>query len=213
MGVTIIGAGNMARGIGTRLVAAGESLTIFDRTQANAEKLATELRAKAKQDATVKAAPAGSAITDDIVVLALYYPAEKDVATTYREQLAGKIIVEITNPLTATFDDLATAPGVSAAEEIAWILSDSKVVKAFNTTFAGTLVEGEVGGLPLDVFLAGDDADAKARLMALLQRAGLRSLDVGPLKRARQLEGLGLLHITQQAALDTGFASAVKIIS
>lgn len=213
MGVTIIGAGNMARGIGTRLVAAGESLTIFDRTQANAEKLATELRAKAKQDATVKAAPAGSAITDDIVVLALYYPAEKDVATTYREQLAGKIIVEITNPLTATFDDLATAPGVSAAEEIAWILSDSKVVKAFNTTFAGTLVEGEVGGLPLDVFLAGDDADAKARLMALLQRAGLRPLDVGPLKRARQLEGLGLLHITQQAALDTGFASAVKIIS
>jgi len=213
MGVTIIGAGAMARGIGTRLVAAGESVTIFDRTQANAEKLATELRANAKDSVSVKAAPAGSLITDDIVVLALYYPAEKDVATNYREQLTGKIVVEITNPLNATFDELATSPGVSAAEEIAWILSESKVVKAFNTTFAGTLVEGEVGGLPLDVFLAGDDADAKARLMSILQKAGLRPLDVGPLKRARQLEGLGLLHITQQAALDTGFASAVKIIS
>ncbi len=87
------------------------------------------------------------------------------------------------------------------------------MVKAFNTTFAGTLEEGEVAGQPLDVFLAGDDADAKARLTKLLLAAGLRPLDVGPLKRARQLEGLGLLHITQQAALNTGFASAVKIIS
>jgi predicted dinucleotide-binding enzyme len=213
MGITIFGAGNMARGIGTRLLAADESLTIFDRTQANAEKLATELSAKAKPGASVRAAAPGSAITDDIVVLALYYPVEKEVASAYREQFAGKIIVEITNPLNASFDDLATAPGVSAAEEIAWILSDSKVVKAFNTTFAGTLVEGEVAGQPLDVFLAGDDAEAKARLTTLLLAAGLRPLDVGPLKRARQLEGLGLLHITQQAALNTGFASAVKIIS
>lgn len=213
MGVTIIGAGAMARGIGTRLAAAGESLTFINRTPANAEKLAADLRPKAKGDATVKTAPVGGAIKDDIVVLALYYPAEKEVAIAYREQLAGKIVVEITNPLNATYDELATSPGVSAAEEIAWILSDSKVVKAFNTTFAGTLVEGEVGGLPLDVFLAGDDVDAKARLAKMLQAAGLRPLDVGPLKRARQLEGLGLLHITQQAALDTGFASAVKIVS
>ncbi len=213
MGVTIFGAGNMARGIGTRLVAAGESVTIIDRTHEKAVALADELRPQAKSGATVKAAESGAPVQDDIVVLALYYPVEKEVANHYREQLAGKIVVEITNPLNATFDDLATSPGVSAAEEIAWILSDSKVVKAFNTTFAGTLVEGEVAGLPLDVFLAGDDAEAKARLAAILTAAGLRPLDVGPLKRARQLEGLGLLHITQQAALNTGFASAVKIVS
>lgn len=213
MGVTIFGAGNMARGIGTRLVAAGESVTIIDRTHDNAVALANELRAQAKSGATVQAAESGAQVQDDIVVLALYYPVEKEVANKYREQLAGKIVVEITNPLNATFDELATSPGVSAAEEIAWILSDSKVVKAFNTTFAGTLVEGEVAGLPLDVFVAGDDADAKARLAAILTAAGLRPLDVGPLKRARQLEGLGLLHITQQAALNTGFASAVKIVS
>lgn len=213
MGITIIGAGNMARGIGTRLVAAGESLTLFDRTPSKAAELADELRAKAKPGATVQAAPAGSAPQDDIVVLALYYPAEKEVANQYRDQLTGKIVVEITNPLNASFDDLATSPGVSAAEEIAWMLPDSKVVKAFNTTFAATLVEGEVAGQPLDVFLAGDDAEAKARLAKILQAAGLRPLDVGPLKRSRQLEGLGLLHITQQAALNTAFGSAVKIIS
>jgi len=87
------------------------------------------------------------------------------------------------------------------------------VVKAFNTTFAGTLNDGEVAGQPLDVFLAGDDASAKARVAQLVQAGGLRPLGVGPLKRARQLEGLGLLHITQQNSLNTGFGSAVKILS
>ncbi|HEX8995695.1 MAG TPA: NAD(P)-binding domain-containing protein [Ktedonobacterales bacterium] len=213
MGITIIGAGNMARGIGTRLVAAGETVTIVDRSPDKAEALAQELGAQAKPGATVKAAPQGAAIQDDTVVLALYYPVEKEVATQYRDQLAGKTVIEISNPLNATFDDLATPPGTSAAEDIAATLPQSTVVKAFNTTFAGPLVEGQVAGQPLDVFLASDDADAKARFAQTLQAADLRPLDVGPLKRARQLEGLGLLHITQQFTLNTGFGSAVKIIS
>lgn len=213
MGVTILGAGNMARGIGARLLAAGESLTIIDRTPANAEKLAAELNASAKPGVTVRTAPSGSAISDDLVVLALFYPVEKDVASAYRDQLAGKTVVDITNPINATFDDVATAPGSSAAEEVAAVVPQSKVVKAFNTTFAGTLVKGAVAGQPLDVFLASDDAAAKARLSSILVASGLRPLDVGPLKRARQLEGLGLLHIIQQGPLNTGFASAVKIIS
>ncbi|HZC08287.1 MAG TPA: NAD(P)-binding domain-containing protein [Ktedonobacterales bacterium] len=213
MGITIIGAGNMARGIGTRLVAAGESVTIMDRTAENATKLASELGAGARSGATVTTAPYGSPITDDTVVLALFYPVEKEVATQFRDQLAGKTVVEISNPVNETYDDLATTPGVSAAEEIAQIVPRAKVVKAFNTTFGGTLVAGEVAGQPLDVFLASDDADAKARLAKILEAGGLRPLDAGPLKRSRQLEGLGLLHITQQFSLNTGFGSAVKIIS
>ncbi len=213
MGVTIIGAGNMARGIGTRLVAAGESVTLIARTPEHAEALASELGAQAKQGATVKTAPYGGAIADDIVVLALFYPVEKEVATQFRDQLAGKIVIEISNPLNATYDDMATPPGMSAAEEIAQIVPQAKVVKAFNTTFSGTLVAGQVAEQQLDVFLASDDADAKTRLAGILQAAGLRPLDAGPLKRARRLEGLGLLHITQQFSLNTGFGSAVKIIS
>jgi hypothetical protein len=213
MGVSILGAGNMARGIGTRLVAAGESVTIFDRTPEKAGALANELRAGAKPGVTVQVAPAGSQLQDDIVVLAMFYPVEIGVVTQYRDQLAGKIVVEISNPLNATYDDLATPPGSSAAEEIALLAPGAHVVKAFNTTFAGTLVEGSVAGQPLDVFLASDDADAKTRLATILQASGLRPLDAGPLKRARQLEGLGLLHITQQFALNTNFGSAVKIIS
>jgi hypothetical protein len=213
MGITIIGAGNMARGIGTRLVAAGESVTITDRTPEHATALAQELGAQADSGVTVKTIPFGSPIQDNTVVLALFYPVEKEVATQLRDQLAGKTIVEITNPLNASFDDLATPEGTSAAEEIAQMIPQARVVKAFNTTFAGTLVAGQVAGQPLDVFLASDDADAKAHLAMILAASGLRPLDVGPLKRARQLEGLGLLHITQQFSLNTSFGSAVKIIS
>ncbi|HEY7974997.1 MAG TPA: NADPH-dependent F420 reductase [Ktedonobacterales bacterium] len=213
MGITIIGAGNMARGIGSRLVAAGEPLTIMDRTPEHAEALAHDLQEQATSGATVTTAPLGGPIKDNTVVLALYYPIEKEVVPQLREQLAGKTIVEITNPLNETFDDLATPPGTSAAEEVAEMVPDAHVVKAFNTTFAGTLTQGQVKGVRLDVFLASDDADAKTHLGAILASGGLRPLDVGPLKRARQLEGLGLLHIGQQFSLNTNFGSAVKIIS
>ena len=93
------------------------------------------------------------------------------------------------------------------------MIPDAKVVKAFNTTFAGPLEKGQVAGVRLDVFMASDDTDAKTHLGAILASGGLRPLDVGPLKRARQLEGLGLLHISEQFALQTNYDSAVKIIS
>lgn len=86
------------------------------------------------------------------------------------------------------------------------------MVKAFNTTFAGTLVDGEVAGQPLDVFIAGDDADAK-ETVAELARGGLNPIDVGPLRRARELERLGFLHMALQDGLGTGYGSAVKVIS
>lgn len=213
MGITIIGAGNMAHGIGSRLVAAGEPVTIMDRTPEHAEALAHDLQDHATSGATVTTAALGDPIKDNTVVLALFYPIEKEVVPQLREQLAGKTIVEITNPLNETYDDLATPEGTSAAEEVATMVPDAKVVKAFNTTFAGTLKAGQVQGVRLDVFLASDDADAKTHLGAMLAAGGLRPLDAGPLKRARQLEGLGLLHITQQFALNTNYGSTVKILA
>ncbi len=87
------------------------------------------------------------------------------------------------------------------------------MVKAFNTTFAGTLVDGEVAGQPLDVFIAGDDADAKETVAELARGGGLNPIDVGPLRRARELERLGFLHMALQDGLGTGYGSAVKVIS
>ena len=85
--------------------------------------------------------------------------------------------------------------------------------KAFNTTFAGLLAQGNVAGQPLDVFIAGDDEQAKATVAKLIEGGGQRTLDAGPLKRARQLEGLALLSITLQSKLDKPWMSAVKIVS
>jgi 8-hydroxy-5-deazaflavin:NADPH oxidoreductase len=148
-----------------------------------------------------------------VVVFAVYYPGIKDAVRQYADQLAGKVVVDITNPLnTETWDSLATAPGSSSAEETQQLVPPgAAVVKAFNTTFAGTLVAGEVSGQQLDVFIAGDDDNAKRKVAQLVSDGGLRPVDVGPLRRAQQLEQLGFLHISLQQPLGLNFGSAVKL--
>jgi 8-hydroxy-5-deazaflavin:NADPH oxidoreductase len=114
----------------------------------------------------------------------------------------------------ATFDGLVTPPDSSAAEEIAKALpSNARVVKAFDTRFAGTLVAGRVADQDLDVLIAGDDAEAKNVVAGLVQCGGMRPIDVGPLRRARQLEHLGFLHMAVQENLGSGFGSAVKFLN
>ena len=209
MNVTIVGAGNMGRGIGTRLVAGGHEVEIVDRDPGQARALAEELGGSAT------ALEAGEPFGGEVVVFALYYPGIKDAVREYSDRLAGKVVVDITNPVnTETWDDLATPAGTSSAEEVAELVPQgTPVVKAFNTTFAPTLVAGEVGGQQLDVLIAGDDDDAKRKVVELVSDGGLRPLDVGPLRRARQLEQLGFLHISVQEPLELGFGSAIKLHS
>ncbi len=212
MDVTILGSGNMARAIAALLLAGGNNITLLGRAPDKAAALAQELASAA--NATVKSAALGSRITDPVLVNALRYPAAFDVIASYGQQIDGKILVDITNPLNQTFDDLATPPGTSAAEELARVApAGAKVVKAFNTTFAGLLAQGNVAGQPLDVFIAGDDEQAKVTVAKLIEGSGQRVLDVGPLKRARQLEGLALLSIVLQSKLEKPWMSAVKIVS
>ena len=214
MKVTIIGAGNMGRGIGHRLVAGGHDVTIVDRDLEEAEELVEELRGAAEGSATVEAPGPGAELRGEVVILAVYCPGSLEITGGLGERLAGKVVVDIANPLNATFDGLATAPGTSAAEEVAASAPPgARVVKAFNTTFSGTLVEGEVAGQPLDVFVAGDDDEAKETVAQLVRDGGLRAVDVGPLERARQLEGLGFLGITLQQPLGLNFRSAWELVS
>ncbi len=193
--ITIIGNGNMARGIATTALAAGRTVEILGQDAAKAQALAAELGAGVTFSTTADA-PRGS-----IVVLAVPFAAATSVASNYGEALAGKILVDITNPVDfETFDSLVVGPDTSAAEEIAKLApSGAKVVKAFNTTFAGTLAAGQSGGQPLDVFIAGDDADANSAVSDFVGAAGLRPLVVGPLKRARELEGFQFVLMTHQA--------------
>jgi predicted dinucleotide-binding enzyme len=191
--VTIIGTGNMARGIAARAIAAGRNVELLNRDANKSAAVAAEL-GNNTASGTVGQAPAG-----DIVVLAVPFDAAKEIVTAYGEALAGKTIVDITNPVNfETFDSLVVAPGTSAAEEIA-ALTPGNVVKAFNTTFAGTLVAGEAGGQALDGFIAGDNADATAAVASLMSDGGMRPLVVGALKRSRELEGFQFLLMTLQA--------------
>jgi len=198
----------MGRGIGTRVVAGDHDVEIVDRDSAEAQQLAKDLGGSAT------ALDPGSRFGGEVVVFAVYYPGIKDAVRQYADQLAGKVVVDITNPVdTQTWDRLATPPGTSSAEEVQQLVPQgTPVVKAFNTTFAGTLVPGEVGGQQLDVLVAGDDAAAKQKVSQLASDGGLRPVDVGPLSRAQQLEQLGFLHISLQQPHDLGFGSAIKLV-
>jgi predicted dinucleotide-binding enzyme len=207
MRVLIIGAGNMGRGIATRLAAGGHELTFFDVDPAKSRALATELGGKTAE------APGDAVPASDVVVLASWYGSNLDVARQLGAALDGKVVVDISNPLNETYDGLVTEPGTSAAETIrAALPAGAKLVKAFNTTFAGTLVAGQVAGQPLDVFLAGDDEGAKQTVATLVRGGGLEPVDVGPLVRARELEALGFLGISLQGRLGTGFMSGWKLL-
>ncbi|MCU1519249.1 MAG: diguanylate cyclase [Pseudarthrobacter sp.] len=150
-------------------------------------------------------------ITGEIVVLAVPYPAVQGILAQRADQLAGKIIVDITNPLNfETFDSLTVPAESSATAEIQAALPNSSVVKAFNTTFAATLAAGVIAGQPTTVLIAGDDADAKSRLAEVITAGGLRAIDAGALRRARELEATGFLQIalaaSEKIAWTGGFA-------
>ena len=140
-------------------------------------------------------------VTGDIVVLAVPYPAVGQVLAERGAQLAGKIVVDITNPVDfETFDSLTVPADSSATAELAVALPDSRVLKAFNTNFAATLASGTIGDRVTTVLVAGDDADAKARLAEVVTAGGLRTIDAGSLRRARELEAIGFLQISLAAA-------------
>jgi 8-hydroxy-5-deazaflavin:NADPH oxidoreductase len=211
MDITIIGTGNMARGIGTRALAGGHNLTIVGKDPKSAEEVAAALSESAG-DGTIATAVSGDALRGDVVVLAVYYPDARAAVEQYGDELSGKVVVDITNPLNETYDGLVVPPDGSATQELAGLAEGAHLVKAFNTTFAGTLLAGEVAGQQLDVLIAGDDSEAKAAVSALARDGGLNPIDAGPQRRARELEALGLLHITLQDTLGTGGGSAVKFV-
>lgn len=172
--ITIIGTGSMANAIGGLFADGGSSVTYVAR-----ESVGTAV------------------IEGDIVVLAVPYPAVDGIVSAYAEQLAGKTVVDITNPLNfETFDELVVPAGSSAAAEIQAKLPASHVVKAFNTTFAATLASKKVGELATTVLIAGDDTNAKAQLAAAIEAGGVAALDAGALSRAHELEALGFLQLT-----------------
>jgi len=181
--ITIIGTGNMARAIGALAVAGGNAVEVMGRDQHKAADLAKALGGGATAGEW-GAVPAG-----DIVIVAVLYASVVPVVAEYADALAGKVIVDISNPFNAAADGLATREDTSVAQEAAKAApASASVVKAFNTIFGHVLEKGRP-----DVFIAGDNAQAKAGMEAFIESLGLRPLDVGGLNMAHWLEGAGLV--------------------
>ena len=181
--ISIIGTGNMARTIGALAVAGGNTVEVMGRDQSKAADLAKALGGSATTG-EFGAVPAG-----DIVIVALLYANVVPVVAQYGDALAGKVIVDISNPFNSAADGLAHGEDTSIAQEAAKAApASASVVKAFNTIFRHVLEKGRP-----DVFIAGDDAQAKAGVEAFIESLGLRPLDVGGLNMAHWLEGTGLV--------------------
>ncbi len=187
--ITIVGKGSMGDAIGSVFAAGGSDVSYVTRGDA------------------------GATIEGDIVVLAVPYPEVDGIIAAYGAQLAGKTVVDITNPLDfSTFDSLVVPAGGSAAAEIQAKLPESHVLKAFNTTFAATLASKQLGGVPTTVLVAGDDADAKAALVEAITAGGVSAIDAGALRRARELEALGFLQLTLAVGEKVGWNAGFAVI-
>lgn len=209
--VGVIGAGNMGRAIARRLVAGGHTIYLADTNAERLKSVASEI-ATFGPGIVQPVATSAAAVESEIVVLATRYNESTRVAVELSDVLRGKVVIDISNPLNDTFNDLVTDPTTSAAEEIQRRLKGAQVVKAFNTTFAPVLFAGQLDGVDLDVFLASDYADAKAQVDTLLRPCGLRPLDAGALKNARTLERITLLWIELQGRYGLEFQATLKFL-
>jgi predicted dinucleotide-binding enzyme len=184
--ISIIGTGNMASAIGALAVKGGNTVEVIGRDATKAANLASALGNGATAGSW-GAAPAG-----DIVILAVLFDSAVPIVSEYGDALANKIVIDITNPFNASATGLAIPDDTSVAQMVATAApASAHVVKAFNTLFRDVLAAGD----PVDVFIAGDDAQAKASVSAFITSLGLRPQDTGDLSMAHWLEGTGLLSV------------------
>ena len=199
--ISIIGSGNMASAIGTRAAKHGHTIEFMSRNTAKAQALADQIGNGATVG-TFGARPAG-----DIVIVAVLYAGAVEVVEHYGDALAGKTLVDITNPFNADASGVVTTAGNSVSEQIAAAAPEgAHVVKAFNTIFQGVLAADK----PVDVFLAGDSVEAKARFAAFVESLDMRARDTGGLKMAHALEWAGIL-LVGLASNGAGFEIALGV--
>ena len=200
--ISIIGSGNMASAIGALALKGGNTVEVIGRDADKARTLARALGDGATTGTW------GAAPTGEIVILAVLFAGAVPVVSEYGEALADKIVVDITNPFNADATGLAVGHDTSVAQMVAEAApASTHVVKAFNTLFSHVLGAGD----PADVFMAGDDPHAKARVAAFVESLGHRPRDAGDLSMAHWLEGAGLLEMgLARAGLGFNFSLGVN---
>jgi hypothetical protein len=192
MRVGIIGSGKVGQALGSWIAATGDSVTFTSRDPKHAQEAATEA------DHSAKAATLADLVADcEIILLTLPYHDVAPVLEGVRDKLDGKIVIDVTNPVTPDRQALEIRHTTSGAEEIARQFPSARIVKAFNATFAEIYQARRTGidGHAITIFFAGDDVTAKGSVRQLIERLGFDAVDAGPLVSARCLEPLSLLNI------------------
>lgn len=205
MNISIIGAGNVGRALATSALRTGHTVTVSSSNGDTAAKLAEENGARAA--ASNLAAVDGA----ELVVLAVPYTTVVSVLDEIGPALAGKIVVDATNPLTPDYSGLATE-GTSGAEEIQARVPSARVVKAFNTAFAARQNDPQIAGVQVDGYVAADDEEAKAIVLELVKNMGFHPIDAGDLAMARALEALAWLNISLQMRHGWSWQAGWKLV-
>ena len=190
MNILLIGAGNMGSAFARQFARAGHRVRIAATSLGKAQAVAAGIPGVTAVDA------AGSASDADAVIVATPY--ERAVAALANAgPLDGKVVVDVTNPLTADYMGLTIGHDTSAAEQIAKAFPAAEVVKAFNTLFAQVIADGPAfaDGSTAPTFVASDSSRAKATATTLAQSIGFDVIDAGALRNARYLEPLAGLNI------------------
>lgn len=206
MNIAIIGAGNVGQALATAFVRAGHDVVIASRDPEDAG------RAAAAAGASVADSNAEAASAADIVVLAVPFSSVPDIAPEIADAVTGKIVVDASNRMSFGPEGPAMDATTSNAEELAALLPGTSVVKAFNTLFASNQADPVTDGVQLDGYVAGNDIASKRQVLDLIGSIGLDPVDVGPLERARQLEGLAFLNITINMANGGSWQSGWKLV-
>lgn len=195
--IAIIGAtGNMGSAIARSIAKGPYRLLLKASKQDELDALVNDIQSK-NPSAEVESVicPTEASWEADIIILAVPYEAEKNIAPQIKDVASQKIVISIANPLNQNYDGLVTAPGTSAAEELQKLLANSKIVKAFNTTFASDFSEPVINGTQVDAFVAGNDEEALQTVSELVATAGFNPIIAGDLSVSRTLENMQLLLI------------------
>ena len=192
MDIAVIGTGNVGSALARTFARSGHNVTLAGRDAEKARAVAAETGVRAAD------LPEDAARDADVVVLAVWYADEEELADALRGVTAGKVVVDVSNPLTPDYGGIVTAGGPSAAEQLAERLPDARVVKAFNTLFSSVQADPSALGDRVDAYFATDDDAARATIAEVLDSIGFRPVDAGALARARELEALAFLNIQLQ---------------
>ncbi len=212
--IAIIGAtGNMGSAIAKSLSRGNYRLLLFTSDKSKLKNLEEEI-ASAYPGADVESINCSYTASweADVIIVATPFAAEKEIADKIREVANQKIVVSIANPLNDSFDGLVTPPGTSAAEELQKLLPHSKVIKAFNTTFAADFAQPVIDGKQVDAFIAGNDSDALETVKELVQTAGFNPIVAGDLPVSRILENMQLLLIRLGIKYNYNWLAGWKIL-